>query len=163
MPKGVYPRKRTTPERFEAQIDRSGECHLWTGALNSDGYANFWIDRHYIGAHVYAWMQAHASPKPGLVIRHSCRNRHCVNPEHLQIGTKGDNNRDRARDGTQTRGSHHHSSVLTERDVVVVNRLRRLGVSWANIGRRLGKNPETIRDAVTHRHGVWRHVPTDFS
>lgn len=163
MPKGVYPRGRSAEERFEARVDRSGDCHLWTGALNSDGYANFWFEGRYIGAHVYAYQRAHGPLPGGQVVRHShAGNRHCVRLEHLLSGTKGDNNRDRQRDGTQTRGSSHHSAVLTERDVVVAARLHRLGVSWANIGRRIGKKPMTIRDAVTHRKGSWKHVSTGY-
>ena len=28
------------------------------------------------------------------VVRHRCNNRHCVNPAHLEIGSRGDNLRD---------------------------------------------------------------------
>jgi hypothetical protein len=30
----------------------------------------------------------------GTVVRHRCHNRLCINPEHLQFGTQGDNRRD---------------------------------------------------------------------
>ena len=162
MPKGVYDRG-PAEERFERWVDRTGDCHLWTGALSSIGYANFWHNGKYIGAHVFAWSLANRPLRKGEVIRHSCRNRSCVNPAHLDVGTKGDNNRDRKRDGTQAYGSAHHSSVLTERDVVVANRLHILGVSWAAIGERLGKSPGTLSDAVRHRKGIWSHVKTKYS
>lgn len=35
----------------------------------------------------------------GKVIRHSCDNPRCINPLHLLIGTRADNNRDRAERG----------------------------------------------------------------
>ena len=35
----------------------------------------------------------------GLCVRHKCDNARCINPDHLEIGTWGDNNRDRAQRG----------------------------------------------------------------
>lgn len=160
MPKGVYPRLAAS-DRFDAWIEHVDDHYLWTGALNGVGYANFWFEGRYIGAHVYAWMRLHGPLAPGEVLRHLCRYRHCVNPEHLQAGTKGDNNRDRQRDGTQTRGSAHHSSKITEDQVREAKRLRDLGVTWARIGRDFSIDAGTIADAVRHRHGVWRHVEFD--
>ena len=157
MPKGIYPRL-PIDERFDRRVDRSGECHLWTGPLASTGYPNFWVDGRYLGAHVYAWTRSHGKPETGSVVRHRCRNRHCVNPAHLDIGSRRDNNRDRQRDGTQTRGSAHHTAVLTEEIVLEAMRLHRVGVPIARIARDLGYNTSTISDAVHHRHGVWRHV-----
>jgi len=159
MPKGIYER-RLTDERFETVIDRSGECHLWTGALASGGYANFWFEGKYIGAHVYAWTRVHGPLEKGQIVRHGpCHTRNCVRIEHLAVGTKGDNNRDRERDGTQTRGSAHHSSVLTEEQVLGAQRLHALGVPWTRIARDLGVKDGTIRDAATHRRGIWSHLP----
>lgn len=162
MTSGVYERI-SAEERFESWVDRTGDCHLWTGAISSTGYANFWYQGRYVGAHTFAWMLANRPLIAGEVVSHKCRNRHCVNPAHLDVGTKGDNNRDRRRDGTQAYGSRHHSSVLTERDVVVANRLHVLGVSWVAIGERLGKKPETLASAVHHRRGTWSNVKTKYS
>ena len=35
----------------------------------------------------------------GVVVRHTCDNTRCINPEHLIGGSRGDNNRDRAMRG----------------------------------------------------------------
>lgn len=50
---------------------------------------------------VVFWQTHNLTPEDikGLVVRHKCDNPRCVNPEHLDIGTRGDNNRDRAERG----------------------------------------------------------------
>lgn len=35
----------------------------------------------------------------GVTVRHTCDNTRCINPEHLLLGTRADNNRDRAERG----------------------------------------------------------------
>lgn len=158
MPKGVYSRSSAS-DRFNRMVEMTDGCHLWKGPLSSSGYANFWFEGRYVGAHVYAWIRVHGPIEPGVVIRHGpCHTRHCVNVEHLTIGTKADNNRDRERDGTQTYGSSHHSSVLTEEQVMKAKELHSLGVTWVRIAADLGVKPGTIRDAATHRRGVWRRA-----
>ncbi len=162
MPKGVYHRSLTPDQRFDRRIAQSGDCRVWTGPVASSGYGNFWFEGKYIGAHVYAWIRGHGPLKPGEAVRHGpCHNRLCCREDHLTTGTKGDNNRDRQRDGTQTRGSAHHSSVLTEELILEAQRRRALGVPFARIARDLGVNASTLYDAVTHRKGSWLHVKDD--
>ena len=155
MPKGVYPRPGAD-ERFEAFVDRTGDCHLWTGAIKPDGYANFWFEGRYLGAQVYAWISAHGPVAKGTVIRHRCRNRHCVRIDHLEPGTLGDNNRDRKRDGTQR-------YVLTDNQVRQAIRLRGLGYRWKQIAEILDVNVNTIQYAARHVRGHWAHVPEQIS
>lgn len=39
----------------------------------------------------------------GQVVRHTCDNPRCINPSHLLIGTRADNNKDRAERGRSAR------------------------------------------------------------
>ena len=34
-----------------------------------------------------------------------------------------------------------------------------MGVPWTRIARDLGIKPNTIREAATHRKGIWSHLP----
>ena len=50
--------------------------------------------------HRVAWEAHHAEPIPeGMVLLHICDNPSCFNPDHLVLGTQGDNNRDRDNKG----------------------------------------------------------------
>lgn len=151
MPSGIYER-RSADERFDTVIDRSGDCHLWTGSLASTGYANFWFEGKYIGAHVYAWTRVHGPLRPGEAVRHGpCHTRHCVRIEHLAVGTKGDNNRDRVRDGTQRH-------ILTENQIIQARALRLGGSRWTDIARDLGVNASSLRKASIQPRGMFGHL-----
>ena len=80
--------------RFLFHVDRSYVCWLWTGCINSDGYAKFGIggrDGKMVSAHRWAY-EHYVGPIPsGLQIDHLCRVRHCVNPMHLEPVTASEN------------------------------------------------------------------------
>lgn len=70
-------------DRFWAKVDKTSSCWRWIGAVKSNGYGNFW-DGRYWNAHRWAY-EALVGPIPaGLTIDHLCRNRQCVNPDHLE-------------------------------------------------------------------------------
>lgn len=70
--------------RFEAKINRSGDCWLWTGAVQSSGYGSFGHGGRTYLAHRVSY-ELHVGPiADGLTIDHLCRQRLCVRPDHLE-------------------------------------------------------------------------------
>ena len=83
-----------TLARFNAKFSICPDtgCWLWTASIHPEGYGRFW-DGKVAKAHRVAH-ELFIGPIPdGLGIDHLCRVRHCVNPEHLEPVTWGENSR----------------------------------------------------------------------
>jgi hypothetical protein len=94
--------------RFQSYLRPQEGCWGYKGFKRSDGYKQFVIKKRPYQAHRISWMMFNESEIPeGLVVRHKCDNRECVNPLHLEIGTVLDNVRDR-----DTRGRNYESNKV---------------------------------------------------
>lgn len=69
-----------------------GDCWIFTGHLNSGGYGLFWFEGKMRSAHIvsYELLGEHAIDT-GLELDHTCRNRACINPAHLEQVTHIEN------------------------------------------------------------------------
>lgn len=68
------------------------ECWVWQWCINKDGYGAVWDGTTMIGAHRHYYELHRGSIPPGMQIDHLCRIRACVNPDHLEVVTKVENN-----------------------------------------------------------------------
>ncbi|WP_189389045.1 HNH endonuclease signature motif containing protein [Streptomyces sp. SDr-06] len=73
------------------RVRRDSDCLVWTGPLDKDGYGFFYLRRKNRRAHRVAWYDMHGEIPEGMVINHVCRNRACVNAQHLQVVTIREN------------------------------------------------------------------------
>lgn len=106
-------------KRFWPKVNKRGrkQCWLWQAGKNKRGYGQIKINRKQCGAHRVLWEMLHGPIADGLEVCHTCDIPACVNPNHLFLGTRDDNMRDRDNKGRTLSREHHPMSKLTEVDV----------------------------------------------
>lgn len=149
-------------QRFWSNVDKSGECWLWTARRASGRYGQFRLCGKFLTAHRVSYEIHHGSIPTGLFVLHSCDNPLCVNPSHLRAGTAQENAQDR-----EARGRHPHPrkqrvpkgpppAKLTPEAVVEIRRCALLKESTNSIARRFKVSPKTVRNVLQGK--LWRHV-----
>jgi len=86
-------RKLRTPleERFWPKVDKTGDCWLWTGWRNDEGYGYIRDVGRIVRAHRASYELTQGAIPEGMMVLHKCDNPPCVRPDHLRLGTNGDN------------------------------------------------------------------------
>lgn len=146
-------RIRNRLKLFESKFEKSTGCWQWKGSLNSGGYGKFKSD----AASRWAYILYREKIKKDLQVCHTCDNRLCVNPDHLFLGSIGDNMRDRTSKGRQAKGSSIGSSKLTEDQVLEIRKMRIAGNDFQKIADRFDIQWDLARKVC--KNNIWKHVP----
>ena len=139
------------------------ECWEWTAGRDANGYGSFWLPdkKRMVVAHRAAYAELVGSIPTDMCVLHTCDNRTCVNPAHLFLGTRLDNNRDRAakrrNSSDKRRGSDNGLAKLTDVDVVEIRRLYSSGrLSQQTIACMFRVSQTTVSSIVLRK--TWTHV-----
>jgi hypothetical protein len=108
---------RPLSERFWSKVRKTETCWIWTGYCNPSGYGEIQRGRRGEGAERasrISWEIHFGSIPEEMCVLHRCDNPPCVNPEHLFLGTRADNNHDMINKGRRNiplsslrRGDNH--------------------------------------------------------
>lgn len=137
-----------------------GPCWPWQGRTKRK-YGVLRVGSRNATAHRRVWELARGPIPDGLEVLHHCDNPPCCNPDHLFLGTQGDNIRDmvqkgRARSGG-TRGETHGMAKLTEAQVRAIRgRYAGGGETLFTLAAEFGVTFSMIGMIV--RRQSWKHV-----
>ena len=142
---------------FRDQIDSGDACWLWMGYIKS-GYGSISYQGKMLYTHHLAWKIANGAIPKGMHVLHTCDVKRCVNPDHLYLGTNGDNMRDKeARGlGNHGKGESRPNAKLTEQDVRKIRELRLSGLKSRELE---ALYPLTGAQLLRVARGdAWKHV-----
>lgn len=130
-------------------VDSGTRCWIWVKGLHSNGYGYSLVTtdgrRTRKQAHRMVWEWVNGEIPKDLELDHLCRNRACVNPEHLRLVTRAEN--------TQC----GLAAKLNPDKVRHIRELHSQGLSERKVAKAVGATRAAAR-AVIVGH-TWRNIP----
>lgn len=105
---------KTVKERLLARHVVNGECWEWTGSAYPSGYGSISYEGNVIGTHQASHLVFIGEIPEGLYVDHRCRNRICINPEHLRLLTHKENMENRSEFSNVNSSGHRGISLDKE-------------------------------------------------
>lgn len=135
-----------------AVAQRSYETPCWEWTKDRwHGYGRFQNGGEKFSAHRFAWEITYGPVPEGLFVCHKCDNPPCIRPDHLFLGTNGDNQDD------SVMKSRHWRSRFTPEEVAEIRRLVKSGeATQAALTARFGVRRGTISKVVNGKR--WKRV-----
>lgn len=132
---------RDPVERFmsHVRVSNSG-CHEWQSKIDKGGYGHFTLAvGSHMRAHRYAWLIFNGEIPCGMWVLHKCDNRRCVNPDHLFLGTAGDNARDMV-----AKGRNWGYRKVDDFKAIEILSLLKSGLTQQQTAKSVGVNQTTV-------------------
>lgn len=128
------------------------DCIEWTGATTKAGYGKRCIKQKYYLVHRLAFEERHGYLPD--VVRHTCDNPPCYNPDHLIAGTQADNMRDMVSRGRSRVGRKHWAAKLSPGQVEEIREAYASGEPQPSIAARYDVSRGHVSNIV--RGSTWK-------
>jgi hypothetical protein len=142
-------------DRFWAYVvpEPNSGCWLWDGFALPLGYGRLTVRGRGAPLATHLSLEIAGRPVPrGMCACHRCDNPACVNPDHLFIGTRADNNRDAKQKGrlrpNGLSGSRHYAARLSDAQAAEVRRRAAAGEVQRRIAEAFGVSVNVINRIV---------------
>lgn len=135
-------------------------CWIWLAATGGNGYGMIYVAKakRNCYAHRVSFTLFKGEIPNGLIVRHCCDNKLCVNPDHLIVGTHKDNVQDCINRGRRAENKigRFHLAKLNENDVKNIYKLKNSGASQLKIGQRFGISQTQVSRIMNHKN--WKRL-----
>lgn len=148
--------------RFWGKVDKTaghgpdGECWLWTGAVDEDGYGRFIVEGKRVGVHKFSYQLHHGEVPKGMCVCHKCDVRNCVRDDHLWLGSSAANTADMIAKGRDRYllGQECVASKLTDEEALAI--LRDDYHSQSELAEKYGVSRATV--CLIKSRKTWKHL-----
>lgn len=140
-------------------FDPNTGCWLWTGhPTGKEGYGALSVNWRRVRAHRLSYELFVGPVADGICVCHTCDTPPCVNPGHLFLGTRADNNRDMTDKGRRAQGPKLVESCDTKLTPAKVKDIRaRAGPETQGaLAAEYGVHKTTISLVVCRK--TWKHI-----
>lgn len=146
-------------DRVYSQVERVGECLLFTGCKDDCGYGRINRDGNLVRIHRAVWERDNGPIPVDKVIMHACDNPACIEPNHLSAGTQAENIKDM--DAKNRRitliGVAQGMAKLCDHDIPIIRHWISDGYATSLIAKAFGVSDGAIQHVKKGRR--WTHVP----
>lgn len=155
---------RNPVERFFDKVEKTDTCWIWKGNKFHFGHGQFSIGSRWdnsnksIPAHRFSWEIHNGKIPDKFCVLHKCDNPPCVNPDHLFLGTRFDNNKDMVKKGRafHTNGTINGMHKLSDSNVINIRNLFKNGLNQREISRKFNISYGNVHCIV--RRKSWKHI-----
>lgn len=129
------------------KINEDNKCWEWIGSYKEQ-YGVYFCFGKKMHAHRASYLFHKGKIDNGLLVRHICNNKKCVNPEHLELGTASDNCKDwiqAVKDGNNDKWENKMRYI----DGKAINDLASIGWDKDKLAELYGYSKKVIEDCLT--------------
>lgn len=142
-------------EKFWKRVDKSEPSGCWTWQGYCQRFGHGWLGSRFGLAHRFAWKLLRGPLADDVCLLHHCDNPPCVNPDHLYIGDRKDNMRDKVARGRVQKGQDSALARLKDEDVREIRRLKAEKTA-GEVGAMFGITASHIFHIWARR--AWKHL-----